>query len=66
MFKSYAENEAGTLAPDLFLFLGIAQNEVKASGLQLSFNMFRWPSICNTIKTNCIKPLAVVQKYAQF
>ena len=43
-FKNYAENEAGRLFPDLLLFFkkGLIY-EVKASGLQLSFNMFQWP-----------------------
>ena len=36
-FKNYAENEAGRLVPDLFLFFEKAQNEVKSSGLQLIF-----------------------------
>ena len=40
-FKNHAENETGTLVPDLFLFLKKALDEVKASGLQLSFNIFR-------------------------
>ena len=35
------ENEAGRLVPDLFLFVKKALYEVKASGLQLSFNNFR-------------------------
>ena len=35
-----AENEAGKLAPDLFLFFKKALYEVKTSGLQLSFNVF--------------------------
>ena len=30
-------------------------NEVKASGLQLSFNVFQQPSTQNTIKTSYIK-----------
>ena len=38
-FKNYAENEAGR--PDHFLVLKNAQYEVKASGLELSFNIFR-------------------------
>ena len=33
-------NKAGRLVPDLFLFLKKALYEVKASGLQLSFNIF--------------------------
>ena len=38
--KNYAENEAGRLVPDLFLFFENAY-EVKASGLQLSVDVFR-------------------------
>ena len=34
-------NEAGRLVPDLFLFFKKAFHEIKASGLQLSFNIFR-------------------------
>ena len=45
-FKNHEGNEAGRLVPDLFLFFKKALNEVKASGLELSF------SIKN--KTNCI------------
>ena len=40
-FKNHAENDAGRLVPDLFLFLKKALYEVKASDLQLSFNIFR-------------------------
>ena len=40
-FKNHAENEPGKLIPDLFLFLKKALNEVKTSGLQLNFNIFR-------------------------
>ena len=40
-FKNHAENEAGTLVPHLFLFSKNALFDVKASGLQLSFNIFR-------------------------
>ena len=39
--KSYTENDAGRLVPHLFLFFKEALHEVKASGLQLSFNVFR-------------------------
>ena len=39
-FKNYAENEAGRLVADLFLFFKKAYYEVKASGLKLSFNIF--------------------------
>ena len=41
MFKNQAENETGRLVPDLFLFSKKALNEVKASGLQFNFNIFR-------------------------
>ena len=34
-------NEAGRLVPDLFLFFEKTLYEVKAGGLQLSFDMFR-------------------------
>ena len=40
-FKNYSKNEAKGLVPDLFLFFKKAQYEVKASGLQLSFNILR-------------------------
>ena len=40
-FKSYAENVAVKLVPELFLFFKKAQYEVKESGLQLSFNIFQ-------------------------
>ena len=56
-FKNPAENESGRLPPDHFLFSRKALNEVKASGLQLSFKIFRWPLTWHTIKTNCIKLL---------
>ena len=39
--KNHAENEAGRLVPDHFLFFKKALFEVNASGLQLSFNQFR-------------------------
>ena len=41
-FKKYAENEAGRPHPDHFLVFkkALALYEVKASGLQLSFNIF--------------------------
>ena len=40
-FKNSAENQAGRVVPDLLLFFKYAQYEVKASGLKLSFNIFR-------------------------
>ena len=45
---------AGRLVPVLFLKKK-ALYEVKASGLQLSFNMFREPLTWHAIKTNCVK-----------
>ena len=54
-FNNHAENEAGRLVPDLFLFFKKALYEVKASSLQLSFNTFRQPSTWHTGKTSCIK-----------
>ena len=38
--KNQADNEVGRLVPDLSLFLRKALYEVKASGLQLSFDIF--------------------------
>ena len=46
------KNEAGKLAPDFFLFSKKALYEIKASCLQLSFNIFRQSSTWLTIKTN--------------
>ena len=41
-FKNDAKNEAGRLVSELFLFFFLnTLFEVKASGLQLSFNIFR-------------------------
>ena len=41
LFIYHAENKAGRLVPDLFLFVKKALYEVKASGLQLCFNIFQ-------------------------
>ena len=49
--KNHAENKAGRLVPDLFLLFKTILYEVKANGLQLSFNHFRWSSTWQTIKT---------------
>ena len=40
-FKTHAKNVAERLVPDLFLLVKKALYEVKASGLQLSFNTFQ-------------------------
>ena len=37
--KNHSQNEAGRLVPGLFLFFKKALYEVKASGVQLSFNV---------------------------
>ena len=43
LFKNRAQNEEGMLVSDLFLFVKIDLHQVKASGLQLSFNIYRQP-----------------------
>ena len=40
LFRNYAENEAGKLVPDHFLFFKKALYQVKASCLQLDFTIF--------------------------
>ena len=42
--QNHAENEAGRLVPELFLLFKKALYEVKASGLQFSFDIFRCSS----------------------
>ena len=57
-FKPLAERQEdkeGRQVPDLFLFFKKALYEEKISGLQLSFNIFRYPLSWLTIKTDCIK-----------
>ena len=44
-FKNHAENEPGRLVPDLSLFFKNALYEMKASGLQLSVNIFDSPEL---------------------
>ena len=39
--RNYVENVAGRLVPGLFLFFKKVSHEMKASGLQLSFNICR-------------------------
>ena len=50
------------LNPHLFLFFKKGLYEVKASGLQLSSNIFRYPSTWHAIKTNCIKLWTIDQE----
>ena len=40
--------------------------EVKPKDLQLSFDIFWWPSTWHTIKTNCVNFRLMIQRYAQF
>ena len=40
LFKNHVQNEAGRIVLDLFLFFRKALYPVKASDLQLSFNIF--------------------------
>ena len=40
LFKDHAENEAGKLLPDCFLFSKKALYLVKGSGFQLDFTIF--------------------------
>ena len=40
LFKNQAENEAGRLVPDLFLFTEKVLYKTEAIGLQLNFNVF--------------------------
>ena len=40
-FKHHTENEAERLVPNPFFLFETALSEVKASGLQLSLNIFR-------------------------
>ena len=54
-FKNHEENLLGELVPDFFLFFKKTLYVMKASGLQLSFNIFRQPSTSHTVKLNCIK-----------
>ena len=41
MKENHSENEAGKLDPDLFLFFKKALYEMKASDVQLRFNIFQ-------------------------
>ena len=59
-FKTYAENEAQELVPDRFLFFKKALHQVKASGLQLDFTIFRQPSNQHTVDTNCLNIYTIV------
>ena len=49
--QNYAENEVGTLGPDPFLFFNKTLDKVKASGQDLSFNIF-WQTSTWTYNKN--------------
>ena len=53
--KDHAENEAGRLVTGFVLFFKKDLCKIKASGLQLGFTIFPYPSNQHIIKTNCIK-----------
>ena len=65
-FKSYAENEVERLVLELFLFFKKVLNEVKAKGLQLSFNVFQWSSSRHNIKQTIKNFRLLIQRCAQF
>ena len=54
-FRNITENQAARLVRDFFFFLKKAIYQVKASGLQPSFNIFRQSSTWHAKKTNFIK-----------
>ena len=67
-FKSHAENEIRRLVP-ILCFFEKALYEVKTSGLQFSFNIFRQPSTWHTKKKKKLyKTLRklLIQRYAPF
>ena len=65
--KNYAQNEAGELVPDFFLFFEKALCEVKASGLHLIVSIyFESPLLEQTIKINCIKLWTIDPAYFRF
>ena len=64
-FKNHAENEAGRLVPDFSSFFKKALYEVKASGSQLSFNIFQQHST-STYNENKLYKTLVKQRYSQF
>ena len=51
-FLNYAENEAGKLVPERFLFFKKALYEVKEGGLQLDFAIFRLISMALKLAYN--------------
>ena len=62
-FKNYAENKAGRLDPDLFLFFKKNLYKLKASGQHLRFNIF-WKTSTwtyNEIKLHKIDPNPEIQ-----
>ena len=51
--QNHAEGDTGRLVTNLLLFLKRFLCEIKASDLQLSFNILQWHSTWHV--TNCIK-----------
>ena len=53
--KKYKVNQVGRLVPNHFLFIRRALYEVKRRDMQLTFNLFRWPSTWYIMEINCLK-----------
>ena len=53
--KNHEENDGRKVVSDRFLLFKKALYQVKASGLQLDFNIFRQPLNQHTAETNCLK-----------
>ena len=66
---SHAENEVGRRAPDFFAFFQKSFIWGKASGHQISFNIFLYlgrPPLGHIIKTNCIIFQLMIERFAVF
>ena len=66
---SHAENEVGRRAPDFFAFFQKSFIWGKASGHQISFNIFLYlgrPPLGHIIKINCITYQLMIERYALF
>ena len=58
-YKNHAENEAGRLVPDLFLYFKKTLCEIKARVSTLMSIYVGSPRLRHTIKVNCIKCLTI-------
>ena len=65
-FKNHTENKAERLVRDLFLFFKKALYEVKASGLQLSFNILIALNLVRNKKSGKNFSSLLTQRYVQF